>query len=251
MGDNTFQPLGALLGVVSQPPARSREPVRRGSRLRGREGTHWRPTRRRDARQIVLAAKRFELRGRTPGHRSGPLGTVAIEVLELLANLVDPRTGRLDPSIVTMTRMLRRSRDAIVRALANLRRHGFIDWLRRYEPTGNETGPQVRQASNAYRLAMPERGSDALGAYGESPPPPDDDVQRRAEWDQEREAMTAQLPLPKRAWHHIEPGPLADALARLGRHVAERAEAAERESAERTEPLSPSIPTSENAGASA
>ena len=236
MGANTFKPLGALLGRVSQPPNRQRIPVRRGSRLRGREGTHWRPMRRRDARQIVLAAKRFELRERAPGRRSGPLGTVAIEVLELLANLVDPRTGRLDPSIVTMKRMLRRSRDAIVRALANLRRHGFLSWLRRYEPTGSETGPQVRQASNAYRLAMPERAREGLGGYGEAPPPPDDDTQRRADAEAEREAMCAQLSLPELAHHRIKPGRLADTLARLGSLVAER------ESAERTEPVSSSIP---------
>ena len=192
--------------------------------------------RRRDARQIVLAAKRFELRERVPGRRSGPLGTVAIEVLELLANLVDPRTGRLDPSIVTMKRMLRRSRDAIVRALANLRRHGFLSWLRRYEPTRSETGPQVRQASNAYRLAMPERTQKTLGDYGEAPPPPDDDAQRRVDAEAEREAMCAQLTLPERAHHRIEPGRLADTLARLGSLVAER------ESAERTEPVSSFIP---------
>ncbi|HRM75333.1 MAG TPA: helix-turn-helix domain-containing protein, partial [Paracoccus sp. (in: a-proteobacteria)] len=58
--------------------------------------------------------------------------------MELFANLVDFRTGRLEPAIETLMRMLRRSRDAIVRALKALRSHGFLDWLRRYVPTGNE-----------------------------------------------------------------------------------------------------------------
>ncbi|WP_252869855.1 helix-turn-helix domain-containing protein [Brucella pituitosa] len=72
------------------------------------------------------------------GERSGPLGSVALDVLRLFVNLIDFRTGRLEPSITTIMDRLGRSRDTIVRALKNLRAHGFIDWLRRYEPTGNE-----------------------------------------------------------------------------------------------------------------
>ncbi|ESW70561.1 hypothetical protein X773_28200 [Mesorhizobium sp. LSJC285A00] len=53
-------------------------------------------------RTILLAVKRYELAQRQPGARSGPLGSVAIEVLELFANLVDFRTGRLDPAIDTL-----------------------------------------------------------------------------------------------------------------------------------------------------
>ena len=103
--------------------------------------------------KIVLAARRFELVTRQPGARSGALGFVALEVLDFLANLVDWKTGRLDPSLDYIMGRLKRSRDAIVRALSALRAHGFLDWIRRYVPTGNEgRGPQVRQTSNAYRL---------------------------------------------------------------------------------------------------
>ena len=78
------------------------------------------------------AARRYELAERRPGERSGPLGSVAIELVELLGNLVDFRSGRLEPSIDMLMRFLKRSRDAVVRALRNLRTHGFLDWLRRY-----------------------------------------------------------------------------------------------------------------------
>ena len=232
----TFTRVGVLgLCGAAVQDARCRTPVRRGSRLVGREGTFWRPVKRKDARRIVLAAKVYERAGRGRGQRSGPLGPIAVEVIELLANIVSARTGQLDPSIETMKRKLNRSRDAIVRALAALRRHGFIDWLRRYVPTGNETGPQVRQASNAYRLALPERALRLLGGYGEPAPIPDDFAQLLNERDAERERMVAQLSFADRVRHKVEDGPLADALARLGRAVQQR------ESAERGELESPSI----------
>lgn len=165
-----FAQIGAVL--AGAPAERERTPVRRQSRAAGRcEGVFWRRTNRQEVRQIVLAARRYELACREPGSRNGPLGNVAIEVLELFANLVDFRTGRLDPSIDTLMVKLRRSRDAIVRALKALRSHGFLDWLRRYVPTGNEgRGPQVQQTSNAYRLSLPARARQFLGRFGVVPP---------------------------------------------------------------------------------
>lgn len=148
------------------------QPVRRHSRLRGR-CEPWRPTDRRTVQRIVLAARRFELARKPWGRRNGPLGGIALEVLALLANVVDFRTGRLEPSLDWIQGKLRRSRDAIVRALKALRAHGFLDWLRRFEPTGAAAGPQVRQVSNAYRLSLPPAGAQALGRFG-APPIPDD-----------------------------------------------------------------------------
>src|SRR4051794_13717862 len=152
----------------TRPPRRG-VPVRRQSRLRGHcEAGFWRPLARREARRIVLAAKKFELAAKLFGRRRGPLGHVAIEILNLFAHLVDFRTGRLDPSLDFLQRKLRRSRDAIVRGLAALRQHGFLDWLRRFEPTENGgRGPQVRQVSNAYRLSLPPAAARMLGRYGE------------------------------------------------------------------------------------
>lgn len=175
---NVFEQFGAVL--VGAPAERERTPVRKQSRAAGKcEAVFWRRTNSQDVRKIVLAARRYELAGRQPGSRNGPLGGVAIELLELFANLVNFRTGRLDPSIETLMRYLRRSRGAIVRALKALRQHGFLDWLRRYIPTGNQgRGPQVQQTSNAYRLSLPERALRLLGRMGIAPPPPEPSHER-------------------------------------------------------------------------
>lgn len=235
-----FASIGAVLDGASAGPAR--EPVRRHSRLRGRcEGTFWRRTDRAEARRVVLAARRYELAGRGPGRRNGPLGHVAIEVLELLGNLVCRRTGRLEPSMATLMRRLRRSKDAVWRALRALRDHGFLKWLRRYEPTGvtEGPGPRVRQASNAYRLSLPERARRLLGWRGEGPPLPDDMVQAREERAAELAAQKAALPLDELALAQVEDDALGRALAEMGRAVRERAE---RESAERSETRSEGDP---------
>ena len=97
-----MQSLGDILQHQPTPGGRRGEPVRRESRAKGREGTFWRPTTRQDVRQLILAARRYDMAGRQGGQRNGPLGHVALEVLELLAHLVDFRSGRLDPALDTI-----------------------------------------------------------------------------------------------------------------------------------------------------
>ena len=76
-----FEQIGAVLAEA--PVERERTPVRRHSRAAGKcESVFWRRTDRQQVRQIVLAARRYELAGRQPGARNGPLGGVAIELLE-------------------------------------------------------------------------------------------------------------------------------------------------------------------------
>ncbi|SMD20343.1 replication protein A [Rhizobium sp. RU36D] len=179
-----FKQIGAALAFAPAKGRRARNPVHRNSRLAGRcEGTFWRRTTRQDARRIVLAARRYEIANKQKGCRNGPLGMVGIEVLELLTNLVDFKTGRLEPSIDTIMSKLCRSRDAVVRALKALRTHGFLDWIRRYVPTEaeGERGPQVRQVTNAYRLSLPARALAFLGRYGARPAPSDDLLQAEDE----------------------------------------------------------------------
>lgn len=230
-----FEQIGAVL--AGAPAERERTPVRRQSRARGKcESVFWRRTNRQDVRMIVLAARRYELAVRQPGARNGPLGGVAIEIMELLANLVDFRTGRLEPSIDTLMLKLRRSRDAVVRALKNLRAHGFLDWLRRYEPTGNKgRGPQVKQASNAYRMSLPNRARQILGYWGMTPPPPDDHMQAAIERTAVIDAHRASLDIEARTLFDIGDNALGKALARLGKAINLR------ESARRTESISSSI----------
>ncbi|MBW3099269.1 helix-turn-helix domain-containing protein [Pseudohoeflea sp. DP4N28-3] len=213
------------------------QPVRRNSYRAGREGVFWRRTTRRDVRTIVLAARRYELATRQPGARNGALGFVALEVLDLLANMVDFRSGRLDPSLDTLMARLRRSRDAIVRALKALRTHGFLDWLRRYEPTGGEgvRGPQVRQVSNAYRLSLPARAARLLGRWFQQAPLPDDAAHAQLMRTADIEAHKASLSLADLPLFEVEDPKLADSLSRLGAAISARKE---RESAKRSESLS-------------
>ena len=226
----------AALGTILEDSSTSRTstPVRRHSRAAGRcEGVFWRRTDRQEVRKIVLAARRYELAGKMAGSRNGPLGGVALEILELFANLVDFRTGRLDPSIDTLMRYLRRSRDAIVRALAALRRHGFLDWLRRYVPTGNEgRGPQVQQTSNAYRLSLPARALRLLGRLGQAAPLPDDYSHAQAARAADLEAHRATLTLAELPLFDVDDEGLAQALAKMGAGLMQRKE---RESAKQTE----------------
>ena len=224
-----FEQIGTVLERVLDKK-RGRVPVRRHSYRCGQcETRFWKRTNRQEVRRILLAAKRYELILRRRGRRCGPLGSVAIEVLEYFANLVDFRTGRLEPSLDTLMRRLKRSRDAIVRALRNLHTHGFLDWLRRYTPTGNEgPGPQVRQASNAYRLHLPERAKEILGWRGLPPPLPEDCEHARevraAELEQHGKFLSREGP----DLSGIEDEGLRQSLALLGKNVR-------RESARRAE----------------
>lgn len=213
--------IGTALGRAASTT--ERQPVRRHSYLVGRcEGTFWRRTHKQEVKRVLLAARRYELVGRGAGRRNGPLGHIALEVLELLTNLVSYRTGQLDPSVSYLMGKLRRSKDAVVRALAALRDHGFLDWLRRYEPTGCEgRGPQVRQVSNAYRLKIPPRALQLLGLYRDTPAPDDLDHDRQTR-AAEVEAMKQALPLHELAVLQVDDGPLGRALAQLGSLVAQR-----------------------------
>lgn len=213
--------IGAAL--QGAPAARAPEPVRRHSRLAGRcEGTFWRATTRADVRRAVLAARRYDLVGRQRGRRNGPLGHVALEVLDLLANLVRYKTGRLDPSLDFMATTLKRSRDAVWRALRALRTHGFLDWLRRYVPTGAESGPQVKQTTNAYRLSLPARALALLGRMGRTPPLPDDVAQVREERAAELDVHRASLPLDEFVQFEVQDDRLGSVLAAMARAVQER-----------------------------
>ena len=229
----------AGLGLVMPPAERCPTPVRRHSHIRGRsEGRIWRPTTRKDVQAILKAAEIYNEAGlHEKGERSGPLGSVALDVLRLFVNLIDFRTGRLEPSITTIMDRLGRSRDTIVRALKNLRAHGFIDWLRRYEPTGNEgRGPQVQQTSNAYRLSLPEKARQFLGRFGKAPPLPDDHSAAQEARAAELDAYRKALPLDELALFEAGDNPLGRALAALGNALQKR------ESAKQTESLSDLYP---------
>lgn len=227
----TFLHIQTLIGDAPRKRPAS-VPVRRASRRKGRcEAAFWQPVTRHEAKAVLTAAKRFELAERRPGERSGPLGSVAIELLELLVRLVDFRTGRLEPSIQTMMHRLKRSKDAIVRAMRNLRRHGFIDWLRRYEPTRLDgRGPQLRQANNAYRLCLPQTARRLLGLFGMVTPLPDDHSHARDAREAETEECLASLPLDRWATFIAADDVIGRTLARFARSIEQRESAGQSES---------------------
>ncbi len=130
---------GVIDGARADGIAADRKPIHRNSRRRGScEGSFWRGTSRQDVQKVLMAARYYDRAKKEPGKRNGPLGGIALEVLALFANLVNFKSGRLDPSLDYITDKLCRSRDAVVRALKSLRDHGFLDWLRRFEPVPNE-----------------------------------------------------------------------------------------------------------------
>jgi DNA-binding transcriptional MocR family regulator len=169
----------------------------------------------------MRAAEQYDRTERAKGEPQGPLGQVGLEVLRELLRLVDHATGRLDPSIEGLASRLRRSRDAVWRALKALKTHGFIDWIRRYvpAPTAGRAGPQVRQTSNAYRLKLPAFAKALLGKATRAPIPDDHEQRRRAMADALRRMVA-------------DENGVGEAVDRFGRSVWERETARQAESAQ-------------------
>lgn len=216
--------MSAPFGTAPAPasgPRRTFQPVRRNSYHRGdREHRIWQPFDPQERWARLRSAELFELEHKEWGKRDGPLGHIALEVLRVLYRVVDYRTGRLEPSLDWLMRRIRRSRAAIVRALARLKAHGFVDWIRRTEPTGNEgAGPQVRQIPNAYGFRLPASAANFVRKIMRRPPPPDDDAWRRQDAAERAEAMVAGLPLEEQARALVDDPQLAESLARLGRAI--------------------------------
>lgn len=191
---------------------RTGQPVRRNSLLAGSEPREYRQRfRREDKRDILSAAELLDRRERKRGERNGPLGHVGREVLRTLVGLAlsGGRDRLLDPSILYLMKVTRRSKDAVTRALAALKRHGFLEWVRRFEPTdapAGRRGPQVKQTSNAYRLTLPARAMQLL----RKAQVPDDHHQARADRAAAIRTMEA------------DANGLGAALSNLGRAVAGR-----------------------------
>lgn len=179
--------------------------------------------------KLVATAREFDRLHKRPGSRLGPLGDSALGLLEtIVRRCLDFRTGRCEPSIETLMRYTRYARATIVNALARLKRHGFLSWVRRTARTDNAPGegPQVKQVSNAYyfdltRLAgaVRARFRQLLGGRAAI------EEERR---EQERTAAlreTASRALPSQLGSILagdtDPA-LAAALDRLGKALEER-----------------------------
>ena len=103
--------------------------------------------------KLVQTAQEYDDANKEFGARLGPIGDSGVRVLDaLLTRCCDFKTGRCEPSIDTLMRYTRYARATVVNALARLKNHGFIDWVRRTRRTDNEQdeGPKVAQETNAY-----------------------------------------------------------------------------------------------------
>lgn len=197
----------ARLGRGDSP--RTGQPVWRNSYYVGQiEDRIWRPINGGSVRAgkrwtgaLLKAAKGFELRTRAerretePGARNGALGEVGIAVLEYLYNVVDYAKGTLEPAIRTIAAEIGRAYSAVHDALCRLRKHGFLQWMRRSKPVENPEpgGPQVTQASNAYALLVPEAMKGWLSRLIGKPRPADCDDDRRRLEREEYDRMLASL----------------------------------------------------------
>jgi len=148
-----------------------RRRVRHGSHLKGSfERGFYRPLSKVEARAILHAARLYERHTKRPGARQGALGACSLEVLSELIHLCDKRTGRLEPSLATLCQRLRRSKDAVTNGIRQLEENGFLEHVRRYEKVEQQgPGPSIQQASNAYRLLLPEGPRQLLGEHGKHP----------------------------------------------------------------------------------
>lgn len=227
----TSRSIGEILGGL-RPGKRARtfQPVRRNSYHAGEhEGRLWQRlgANNRDARRLIgarmKAAERYDRQHKAPGKKNGPLGHVGLEVLRQLYRIIDFKTGRLDPAIDTVCRSIRRCRSAVVAAMKRLKEHGFLDWVRRTEPTGNEgAGPQVKQITNAYGFGLPAEAADWVKRDLGNGPPPDCEVARQERDVAETAAMLESASIAAQAQFLTDDPELIELLAKFGSGIDRR-----------------------------
>jgi hypothetical protein len=198
--------------------------IRGASRLVGTcEHALWKPFSWQAGNELLRVARLYNVAAAQPGDRGGVLGWTAIAVFECLIRLIDHETGRLEPSIARIAQLTALSKSTVCKALQVLAAHGFISWVRRMAPTGNTgRGPQVKQATNAYQLHLPEAARRYLRRPTKPPPIPDDVLQARLDRHEALKGFRASLTLSERALLDVGDNPLGQALARLGRAISER-----------------------------
>jgi len=128
-----------------------------------------------DATKFYHKARAFERQTRQPGRQDGALGRNGILVLHaLIFDFLNYATGRLDPAIETIARKACISVSSVKRGLANLKRSGVLNWVRRAAETRDERGRFcLEQDTNAYGIIPP---SQWLGFIEIEAPPPDPSV---------------------------------------------------------------------------
>ncbi|AEH63654.1 helix-turn-helix domain-containing protein [Zymomonas mobilis] len=84
------------------------------------------------------------------------LSDKAVRLLKMLFRMADFRTGRLEPTLETISEKVGFARATVVRLLRQLKEQGFLRWIRRSIRIKKEDArPQRRQTSNAYGFLSP------------------------------------------------------------------------------------------------
>ena len=222
--------IGEVLAAVQSAKAtRCYQPVRRNSfHAHDRRALGiWQPIARngesphRLISESLKAAQRYNELKKGAGERQGPLGDVGMRLLRELSGIVDYKTGRLEPALETLCKRINRSRSTVVKYLAKLKLHGFLDWVRRTEPTGNEgAGPQVRQITNAYRLTLPPIAAAWVAEKLYGGPLPEDWVWRVEAEGAEIEAMLDTATVDEQVRFIVGDATFAASMVKLGEGLA-------------------------------
>ena len=192
---------------------RTHAKVRKHSRPRGAAGRYvelsWQ-----EANERIRALEKWERRQkRDPRRRNRAVGHIGVELYKFMARRAVNARGRLDNlSYGALASILGYARSAIVAAMARLKAHGWMDWRRQYEETGEAgvRGPQVQQSTNFFWVSAPIAALIKLGIRFGGPPPPDD-------FDHARSAGVAE-----NKDHDFTESPLGGSIAALGSLVRER-----------------------------
>lgn len=160
---------------------------------------------------LVKLAKEFDALTRRDSDRGrGHLTPYGVAVLEALVhgNQLNFRTGRLEPAIAWIEKVTGFARKTVVDALARLKRHGFLDWVRRSRKTGvvGEAGPQREQETNAYFFDVGRLPRHVLQRFRDL-----QEKRRRRRSNGAPAAPTAAPPAPT-----VQDAALSSALQRLG-----------------------------------
>lgn len=198
---------------VEPEARRTGSKVRKYSSPRGRAGRYvalsWQ-----EANERIRALERWERRQlRDARKRNRAVGYVGIELYKFMARRAVNARGRLDTlSYGALAAILGFARSAVVAAMARLKAHGWMDWRRQYEETGQagSRGPQVQQACNFFWIAAPIAALIKIGIRFGPAPPPDDLDHARAEGE------------ARNAEHAFAESPLGGAIGKLGDAVRKR-----------------------------
>nr|P15394.1 RecName: Full=Replicating protein [Agrobacterium tumefaciens]AAD15307.1 replication protein [Agrobacterium tumefaciens] len=184
------------------------------------EAVFWKPLPRHEAREILLAARKYELAMKQPGKRTGPLGHVALEVLDYLTNLVDFGNGRLDPSISTIMEKIGRAESCMSALYPNRQR-----------------GRRPAGAADKQRLPLEPAGARPralLGKYvRKAAPLPDDAAQARQERHDTIKAHMDSLSPADRLRETVEDRTRAEQLAGYVERAAQNRPSGPRKAARR------------------